>query len=82
MRRRYVVGPEKVLDQGGQSLGFVLEHVMPSLFEAMDLGPWKAPGPLVEEGPVEDEVAHSPGNQDGYRCEQLEPVFDPGYQVI
>src|SRR5271157_3936470 len=73
---------EKALDQSCQGLGLVLEHVMPGLLEAMDLGVGKAPGPLVQKGPVEDEVAHSPADQDGYRCKLLEPILDPGNQVI
>src|SRR5208337_2406773 len=73
---------EKALDQSGQGLGLVLEHVMPGLLEAMDLRAGKAPGPLVQKGPVEDEVAHSPGDQDGYRCKLLEAVLDPGNQVV
>ena len=55
---------------------------MPGLLEAMDLGAGKSPGPLVQKGPVEDEVAHSPADQNRHRRKLLEPVLDPGNQVI
>src|SRR5271157_3902057 len=74
--------PEKALDQSGQGLGLVLKHVMPGLLEAMDVGAGKAPGPLVQKGLVEDEVAHSPANQDRHRRKLFEAVLDPGNQVI
>src|SRR5208337_3993011 len=73
---------EKALNQSGQGLGLVLEHVMPGLLEAMDLGAGKSPGPFVQKGPVEDEVAHSPGDQDRHRSKLLEAALDPGNQVI
>src|SRR5438552_2526157 len=69
-------------NERNQLLPLILQDVMPSVLERVDLGRGEAAHPLFEEVAVEDEVLQSPADHHGHVGEPAEAILNLGHHVV